>query len=1160
MFQGTNRILTLLCSLIFSSSRYHDIIDSATAINEMQASVALLHDDLVALRSFIPAVQSNFSDSIASEAIDFATQGDKAVTTSLFKEMVHTQPQIRIVRRLRALADTPDAIDKLIGEKRWSEATSVYMRANKLLTQLKALSPQAGAPSAHNSLETSVFLEKKQRELLTSKSKLSRAIQTFLARAKLFHRVALDDNLRISRDIVQLLQEWKMQLEQNRDVQTSVMLSMIEVSALRPIAGMAASLEHCSYAFTSALASLALLDDITPELLLKKFLQLRLHTLGHVVDFSRVSAEFASNPFETVDFALCEWVRSVQWTFYLIHNIFLPSEKMSEASKSRPSSLDRSPPLPLLHLVMGALVSRQFGSRLESAKGCVGDTVLLTLRKPVTSEFVHHTMSTWINTCLNLLPGATPYESSETSAVIPQKTVLGAIHSGQQIAHLESSLAYQMEHPLVKYVADETTHPEIFAYPTSSPTWSGATTPSRSGSATPRSNASSSFWTSPSSQYSTPVSAFGGISASALLASSQITKWKQVSNAVCGRTLDLWTTYFHNLFLHRAQFVIQTTFLQVSLEPQIQSILEKPSQRGLALTANLGDSKGQNAGGEDSFVDETTLGTYIWGTGEDIVTTKVGQQLDHAHALTPALRALLGVFDGQLERIMEDIRPLIIIEDEVVQGASETDTTAQDQDTPIVRRRFRPSTKAATLPVLRAEIQKNCSSLISRISESLSQHITTCTSKVDSSLDFSSLFDKALLFGRLAKTLDTHSFQLRKILWQLEWTNTNQSQSSISISSASLMTSRLTGPKWMDRLSRKPLAAVENLSAAYSTLPVSAVQHSVAASSSFQASYHLAYSKWVDLVTVELGSYLTDLLASYPTNLPVLHHGWTNVNVGNASSTEVLVPSQPSTIVLSWLREIVAVVYRAGAHNVDRYVLEYLVYRVSSKAYEVFSSKTAKLNATGSVLARDTALQIWFDMRFCFDVMSKRNLNSTYFQKLASSLSASAGFKWDDVAEAMNFVRQVDALILNLKAKLDPVEASFYAPHITKNVKASLSSHNTSLGLLMARTEQKARAQISLTPVDAHAANALVCVPNVPRFATLPVSTPTLSSLREMQANAIATSQNAANEAASAAQPSTSSMQDPQSQDISGKSRQALEAAGALWGKFSEGVKGSWFS
>lgn len=1129
----------------------------------MQTSVALLHDDLVALRSFIPAVQSNFSDSTASEAIDLAAQGDKPVTTSLFKEMVHAQPQIRIVRRLRALADAPDAIDTLIGEKRWSEATSVYMRANKLLTQLEALSPKAGSPSSHNSLETSVFLEKKKRELVTSKAKLSRAIQTFLARAKLFHRVALDDNLRISRDIVQLLQEWKMQLEANRDVQTSVMLSMIEVSALRPIAGMAASLEHCSYAFTSALASLALLDDITPELLLKKFLQLRLHTLGHVIDFSRVSKEFASHPFETVDFALCEWVRSVQWTFYLIHNIFLPSEKMLEASKSRTSSLDRSPPLPLLHLVMGALVSRQFGSRLESAKGCVGETVLLNLRRPVTSEFVHHTMSTWIGTCLNLLPGATPYESGESSAVAPQRTVLGAIHSGQQIAHLESSLAYQMEHPLVKYVADETTHPEIFAYPTSSPTWSGATTPSRSGSATPRSNASSSFWTSPSSQYSTPVSAFGGISASALLASSQITKWKQVSNAVCGRTLDLWTTYFHNLFLHRAQFVIQSTFLQVSLEPHIQSILEKPTQRGLALTANLGDFKPHNAGGEDSFVDETTLGTYIWGTGEDIVTTKVGQQLDHAHALTPALRALLGVFDGQLERIMDDIRPLIIIEDEVVKGDSENDSAyAQDQDAPIVRRRFRPSTKAATLPVLRAEIQKNCSLLISRISESLSQRIATCTSKVDSSLDISSLFDKALLFGRLAKTLDTHSFQLRKILWQLEWTNTNPSQSSISLSSASLMTSRLTGPKWMDRLSRKPLAAVENLSAAYSTLPVSAVQHSVAASSSFQAAYHLAYSKWVDLVTVELGSYLNDLLASYPTTLPVLHHGWTNVNIGTASSTEVLVPSQPSTIVLSWLREIVALVYRAGAHNVDRYVLEYLVYRVSSKAYEVFSSKVAKLSATGSVLARDTALQIWFDTRFCFDVLSKRNLNSTYFQKLASSLSATAEFKWDDVAEAMNFVRQVDALILTLKAKLDPVEASFYAPHITKNVKTSLTSHNTSLGLLMARTEQKVRAQISLTPVDAHSANALVCVPNVPRFATLPVSTPTLSSLREMQANAITTSQNAANEAASAVQASsaTSSMEDAQSQDLSGKSRQALEAAGALWGKFSEGVKGSWFS
>lgn len=1136
----------------------------------MQSSVSLLHDDLVELRSFIPAVQSNFDDSVANLTVDAAIQRDKMVTTSLFKEMASSQPQLQIVRRLRALADVPDTIDSLIGEKRWSEATSVYLRANKLLVQLENLSPHSGVPGSRIPLDSSLFLEKQRKELKSSKAKLSRAMQTFLARAKLFHRVALDDNLRISKDVVQLLQEWKMQLEQARDVQTSVMLSMMEVSALRPIAGMAASLEHCSYAFASTLASLALLDDISPELLLKKFLQLRLHTLGHIIDFSRSPKEFASHPFETVDFALCEWVRSVQWTFYLINHIFLPSEKMTEAAKTRQSALDRSVPLPLLHLVMGALVARQFGMRIDTAKGCIGETALLNLRKPVHSEFVHNTVSNWLNACLNLLPGAVPYDSSELSSISPEKTVLGSIHSGQQIAHLESSIAYQLEHPLVKYVADETTHPEVFAYPTSSPTWSGATTPNRSGSATPRSGTSSSFWTSPSSHYSTPLSAFGGISASALLASSQITKWKQISNAVCGRTVDLWTTYFHNLFLHRAQYVIQSAFLRVTLEPQIRTILEKQGQRGLALTASMVEPSSQRIGGEDTFVDETSLGTYIWGNGEEMVTTKVGQQLDHAHALTPALRALLGVFDVQLERIMEDLRPLIIIEDEVVQGNSDPENATsnasfnpQDQDAPIVRRRFRPTTKNATLPILRAEIQKNCSNLISRICDSISQHINYCTNNADLNADFTSLFDKAMLLGRLAKALDTHSYQLRKILWQLEWTSSNPSQSSISISSAPILSTRLTGPKWMDRLSRKPLAAVENLSAAYSTLPVSAVQHSVTASASFQSVYHLAYSKWVNILIEELGNYLNDLLASYPTTLAVLHHGWTNVNIGTASSTEVLVPAQPSMVILTWLREIVAVVYRAGAHNVDRYVLEYLVYCASNKALDVFSNKISNLSMIGGgALARDSALQLWFDLRFTFDVLSKRNLNSTYFQKLAAS-TPSIDSKWDDVAEAMNFVRQIDSLISSLKSKIDPVEASFYAPHITKNVKTAIPSYNTSLGLLMARTEQKARSQITLTTIDAHAANALACVPNVPRFATLPVSTPTLSSLREMQANATTTSQNAANEAASAAQASdaSSTKQNTQSmQDLGDKSRQALEAAGALWGKLSEGVKGSWFS
>lgn len=1207
----------------------------------MQSSVSLLHDDLVALRSFIPAIQAKFDDPEANAAVDAATQGSNHKSTSIFKTMVMMQPQMQLIRRLRALADAPDMIDGMTREKRWSEATSMYFRALKLAGQVETLTANQQAEKVQGgmvSIDAKVFVQKQMRELDQVKIRLTKAMRTFLARSKLFHQTAQDDNLRVSRDVVQLLQEWKIQLEQAKDVQTSVMLSMIEVSGLRPIVGLSASLEQCSQSFAAALASLALLEDSTPELLLKQFLQLRLHTMKHTVDFSACREAYQLSPFETVNFALCEWVRSAQWTFYLIYNIFLTTSsrhndterstasKTSSISKSSLSS-DRATPLPLLHLVMGALVGRQFGTNIKSAKECFGETVLQNLRKPILPDFVHTSISAWLSSSLKLLIGATPYESTIPSSIDAGRTVLGAIKSGQQIAHLESSLAYQLEHPLTKYVTDEHMHPNLFAYPTSSPTWSGATTPNRSGSTTPRSSVtSSSFWTSPSSHYSTPLFAAGGMSASALLAGSQITKWKQVSNAVSGRHVDLWTTYFHNLFLHHSQYIIQSSFLHVSLEPQIRIILEKPIQRGLTLTPALIESK---PGGEDTFVDEGSLGNYIWTNADGWMASQVEEQLDHAHALTPALRTLVSAFDAQLDTIMDDIRPLIVIEDEVAQGKEENETETPNgspslqnaSDAPVVRRRFRPSTKTATLPTLRAEVQRNCSALISRLCSVLSQHIADSISSAPlKTVEYSSRLYKSMLLGRLSKALDTHSFQLRKILWQLEWispqANPNFSISSLNFTgsspslngSSSLQTSsssistliganvRLTGPKWMDRLSRKPLAAVEHLAAASSSLPTSAIQQSVAASSSFQETYHLAYSKWVDAITDELSEFLSALLSAQASSaaklsLSVLHHGWSNVNLSTGNnalpslpgenpskiqtfenssartqSTEVLVPAQPSSAILRWLREIVALVCRAGAHNVDRYVLEYLVYRASQRALDSFSSYIQHLPSilTG-VVSRDCALQLWFDIKFVFDVLSKRNLNSPYFQKIAlqkgKSKEESGDLKWDDVSESLNFSKKIEQLVSALKAKLDPVEAGFYAPHITKNAKSALTSHSSSFGFLMAKAEQRTRAPLSLTPVDANAATTLACVQNAPRFASLPISTPTLASLREMQANAISSSQNSATDAVSNTHGDVQRNDgDTEGPALGGKSRQALEAAGALWDKFSEGVKGSWFS
>lgn len=1154
----------------------------------MKESVALLHEDLEHLRRFIPTVQLSSSGSSGMDcSVDLSGDGNRpvSVASSLFRDLSHSYPQIQYIRRLRAISDAPEAIDSYVSQKRWVEATSIYLRALKLFSQLDSF-PSASSPSSQSSFQIPIdarpFITFHKAKLEQSKMKLVKGAKTFLARSKLFHRVALDDNLKNSTDLVQLLQSWRLQLEQAKDVHISVMLSMIE---LNPSAGVAASLEHCSHSFASALASLALIDNLSPSQLFQQFLKLRLHTMRHTIDFTK-SEEARKAPFEAVKFALCEWIRSIQWTMYLIHSIFTVSNKYAsgdaKSALKSSSTLKSNEPvtqLPLLNLVLGAILGRQYGLNISDAKLCIGEEILANLRNPLQLDFIHSSSTQWIQMCINLLPGALPYEISNLSKNIdPKMTILAQIQSGNDLSVLESSLAYQIEHPLVKYAVNENENQSLFAFPTSSPTWSGATTPNRSGSATPRSGtSSSSFWTTPSSHYGTPTSSLSRVHAAALLASAQIPKWKSVSTRVCGQLVDLWTTFFHNLFLQHAQHIVQISFQQITLEAQMAALLKFRGHRGLLLSRVLSDNKVQKIGGEDVSIDESALGEYIWSTGDGwttTTTTKVGDQMDHAHGLTPALRSLISIFDGKLVTVMQDLRPLIVIEDDVVKMDEETglpvsmnsSTDAIENDTQVVRRRYRPTTKEATLPILRAEIQQNCVSLVSRLCASFSRHIEQCTSEPDSHKDLVSKLHKALFIGRLARALDTHSAQLRMILWQLEWKNTQPVASPFSISSPSFPTAKISGSKWMDRLTRKPLAAVETLSTASSSLPSSAIQHSTATSSSLQQVYHLAYSKWIQTVVQELSRYFDELVTSSSQQTVPVRSNWSNVNLGKASETEVLVPAHPSTQMLKWLREIVAIVYRAGAHIVDRFVLEYLVYCLSNVAMDKFSDAIRELKAE-TATQRDLALQLWFDIRFVFDVLSKRHLNHPFFQQLA--IQNTQKQKWDDVAEVMGFATKIEALITQLKSKLDPLEASFNAPHITKNAKASILQHSALLGLLMAKTlETSKRPTLTFNPGDASTANSMACVQNVPRFATLPVTTPTLASLREMQGNALSASatnslagdQATESSSSTTLSSATSNSEGDASSIVGGKSRQALEAAGAFWGKISEGVKGGWFS
>jgi hypothetical protein len=1155
----------------------------------MKYSVGLLHEDLVALRKFIPAVQAHLGDFEEKDASKTSTSGEKhqkPSPSSIINSLTNSLPHALYLRRLRAISDAPDVIDGYIGTKRWTEATSVYLRSMKIFTELSRFSSsQPGSSVYEVSIQASDYIAKQKAAILATKGQIIRGARTFLARAKLFHRVALEDNLQNSADVARLLQEWKIQLEEAKDVKTSLLLKMLEPSVLRPIAGVSASLDHCSNAFSSALASLSLLDDLAPAQLFRSFLTLRLTTMKHIVKLATNSKEFAFDQFETLNFALGEWIRSIQWTVYLINAMFMHQDasgdkKTTNKVTNTKSNLnaEKTASLPLLNLICSAMIARQFGSSLESAATCVSEAVLANLKNSLDSTFIHSETLQWISECMSLLPGALPYEiNREGLNYAHTQSVLAPIKSGKDLAHLESSIAYQIDNPLVKYAVNEAEQQHLFSYPTSSPTWSGATTPnSRSGSTTPRSGASSSFWTSPSSHHSTPNSVFGGMSASALLASAQLTKWKTVSSRVCGRSIDLWTTFFHNLFLFRAQYIIEISFSQISLEARIQPILNNKSRGAVwALSADEAAPLPYHDLLSNPIVDESVLGEYIWATGEYWNAHKVETQLDHAHALTPALKAIIATFDTTLRNLMDDLRPLLTIEDELAsQAESDSESTLPEssgQETPVVRRRYRASSKEETLPILRAETQEKCVSLVSRLSEELSHQVELLTSESNPKQEMVSNIHKAIFLGRLSRVLDTHSTQLRMILWQLEWTPRHSRGTTLSVASMGSGNARITGPKWLDRMSRKPLASIETLSGVSSTLPAISIKHSAAVSASFQTTYHLAYSKWVNIVTQELADYLSELIQPPAHTTTPLRHGWANINVGASLQKDMLVPSQPSANIMRWLREIVALIYRAGAHNVDRFVLEYLVYCVSQAAHRVLEQRVAALKLQ-SAWERDWSIQFWFDLRFVFDVLSRRALNNTFFKALALESKGQASHsKWDDVAEAMAFSGQIESLIASLKAKLDPVEASFYAPHITTQVKSAIGQYTSMFGLLMAKTLENQKRSNSVaftTPVDASAASTMPCVQNAPRFATLPVSTLSITNLREQMHSATSPHSSSSSSSPShlsqvpeptAATP-TSTDTSAMPVDLSGRSRQALEAAGAFWGKLSEGVKGNWFS
>jgi len=213
---------------------------------------------------------------------------------------------------------------------------------------------------------------------------------------------------------------------------------------------------------------------------------------------------------------------------------------------------------------------------------------------------------------------------------------------------------------------------------------------------------------------------------------------------------------------------------------------------------------------------------------------------------------------------------------------------------------------------------------------------------------------------------------------------------------------------------------------------------------------------------------------------------------GSSSEEKVYLPFQASPYVLSFLFDVSQEVIRIAGHTLDKQILQYLVFLLSNQVVDIY---VALLQDPMKKFAKEAVIQMWFDLAFFVDVLNGRDIeDATFLREALQQLSPPLPtnllnlLSWEKFDRAIEWKKQVAAVIELVYSKLDPIDIAFYEPFIKTAVAKCYNRSTILFGCFIQLKRIHIDFKYKTHMQEQH--NALVLAPTIPRFSFLPISTP----------------------------------------------------------------------
>ncbi|CAL8464776.1 g4311 [Coccomyxa elongata] len=563
--------------------------------------------------------------------------------------------------------------------------------------------------------------------------------------------------------------------------------------------------------------------------------------------------------------------------------------------------------------------------------------------------------------------------------------------------------------------------------------------------------------------------------------------WEGVCEWVLGRRVDLWETAFEPVFLQRAKELIQESFhgILAALDQPLSSSLEAAKHANVAPAgAYQAPSWSEDA---PPFAPATPTRTARWKRSR---RASADDSTDAAAAAAAAadpgsgaadtgasrnwrahVRELQTIMDGGLR---DALSGALLLLKEAAREKQRSGWEQWSSRTSGSRAARAPTGRAAAL---QPHIQQACAAAAAAVASSLESRLGALP-PVAAGHAGATVVEQALLLGRLSASFgSSHTFLPVVLGPPEEW------RSALSVSTAK----------------------AGALQAPATSRPAPAGQQLESLQSKFGAVALEAHGIWARWAAAALGRQLAASLEQDPaltSHVPL--RTWIDTVVkhedelgGAAEEMRFALPAAASPAAQAALLGSCREVARAGGHAVAEPALALLAWELGEAVLTAFRDALQLGSPLDRAVTEKGVLQLLFDLRFLRNSLAGG-------RPAAATISGgvpSAGSSAPGSAALSQRKRAFTDVESSLQERLDPIDWATYEPYLWAN-EASMRPRTAVLYGLIARLARAegygsgsataAAPALGRGGAPAGEANVMAAAPQAPRFAYLPISTPSI--------------------------------------------------------------------